>query len=97
MSKILFQITYEIKPDQRDMYRRVANQLRREMQNLGLTYNVYEVQGTERTFTEVFTCNSQEEFDALEDSFSDTAHMLIDRLADLVEGKMRYSTLTEAS
>lgn len=96
MSKVNFQVSYEIKPEKRDAFLKLAGQLRREMLACGLNYGIYQLQGAENTYTEIFVCDSTEEFDALEDKFSDSVQMLIDKLSDMiVDGKMRYATLNE--
>ena len=95
MSKVIFQVSYEIKSEKRDAFLKLAGQLQREMHASGLNYGVYRLQGAELSFVEVFVCENVEEFDALEDKFSDTVQMLIDKLADMIDGKMRYTTLNE--
>ncbi len=96
MSKVIFQVSYEIKPDKRDTFQKLAGQLRKEMSAAGLNYGIYHLQGSENTYTEVFVCESAEEFDALEDRFTDSVQMLIDKLSDMiVDGKMRYATFNE--
>lgn len=95
MSKVIFQVSYEIKPEKREAFLKLAGQLQREMHTSGLNYGIYQLQGAENSFQEVFVCESAEEFDALEDRFSDSVQMLIDKLTDMIDGKMRYSTLNE--
>lgn len=95
MSKVIFQVSYEIKSEKRDAFLKLSGQLRREMLASGLNYGIYQLTGAERSFAEVFICESAEEFDALEDKFSDSVQVLIDKLADMIDGKMRYATLNE--
>jgi hypothetical protein len=90
-------ITYEIKPDRRDLYLGIVRELRREFTSLGIEYSVYEQHGSEGTFNEMFVCPTQADYDSLEDKTSDAAETLIDRLAQCVRGKMRYTTLHESA
>jgi len=95
MGKIIFQIAYEIKPEKRTEFLALAAKLRTELRSLGVTYGIYDVQGHENEFNEVFTCENQEEFDELEDHSNDTVQLLVDKLAKCMNGKMRYTTLRE--
>lgn len=95
MGKIIFQISYEIRTDKRPDFTTIANKLRSELRGLGLNYGIYEVQGQENAFNEIFICETQEEFDELEDRTNDTISVLVDKLARCLNGKMKYTTLRE--
>ena len=95
MGKVIFQISYEIREDKRTEFLSLAAKLRSEFQSLGVNYGIYNVQGRELAFNEIFICESQEEFDQLEDRSNDTVQILVDKLARCMNGKMQYTTLNE--
>lgn len=95
MGKVIFQISYEIRTDKRPEFMTIAAKLRTELQSLGVNYGIYEVQGQENAFNEIFVCETEEEYDELEDRTNDTISVLVDKLARCVNGKMKYTTLRE--
>lgn len=96
MAKIIFKITYTIAPEKRGEYLSLVTQLKSHLAgNLGKNYAVYENKTKPNKFSEIFICNSQEEFDQLDDH-DDTTSGLVDKINQLLEdGKMQYSTLVE--
>jgi quinol monooxygenase YgiN len=98
MSKIIFEINYNIYPEKRDDYLSTINELRRNIrQNSNTDYSVYEDKKRPNNFTEVYYCNTQEEFDNLEDNQDDETMGLTQRLFDeyIVDKKVSYSTKYE--
>ena len=96
MAKIIFKITYSIAPEKREAYLAVAKQLKAHLSGkLGKNYSIYENKSKPNKFSEFFMCNSEEEFDQLEDHDDITSGM-VDQISELLEdGKMQYSTLVE--
>lgn len=97
MTRILFTISYEINPEKRESYLQLAEEMKRhlvgEKKN---NYGIYEHKGKKNSFTEVFLCQNQEEFDQLEDGEDEKTEELVSRLDEfLVNGKMKYTTLVE--
>jgi len=97
MPKVMFTISYTIKPEGREAYL----QLMSEMKQLFVTegkknYSVFEVKGKKNQFTEVFLTNSMEEFDALEDNQDEKTEALVRKIEEFVDdGGMKYNTLVE--
>ena len=96
MGKVIFTISYEIVPDKRDEYLALTQEMKNHLvEKNGKNYSVYEQKGKKNSFSEVFVCNSREEYDQLEDQ-DDQMSQFIDRLESLLpDGKMKYTTLLE--
>jgi hypothetical protein len=99
MPKVMFTISYGIKPETRDRYLQVVRDLRTRYDAQGRTsYSVFEAKGKKGHFTEVFLSNSMEEFDALEDLQDEHIEGLVQQLQEFVDkGGMKYSTLVEVA
>jgi cytochrome c556 len=99
MGKIIFQISYEIVTDKRDEYLRLIDELKAHLvHSRKKNYSVFEVQGKKNSFVEEYICESQEEFDALEDDLDEKTEVLNARIQEMtVDGKARYATLKEVS
>ena len=97
MSKVIFTISYGIKPELRDQYLELVKEMKDHFTNVGKkNYSVYETKGKKEQFTEVFTTESMEEFDALEDNQDEKAENLVRALEKFVdESGMKYTTLVE--
>ena len=97
MAKVLFTISYEIKPEKREDYLALAGQMKQHFTGAkGKDYNIFEQKNRRNSFSELFICRSVEEFDQLEDDQDDTTQGFINQLDEyLVNGKMKYSTLIE--
>jgi hypothetical protein len=94
MAKVLFTISYEIKPIKRDEYLSLASEMKNHFVNiLGKEYDVFEQKGKKNVFSEVFTSNSIEEYDDLEDASDEKIQELISKLEEMIIGKMKYQTL----
>ena len=97
MSKVIFTISYGIKPELRDQYLELVKEMKDHFTNVGKkNYSVYETKGKKEQFTEVFTTESMEEFDALEDNQDERAENLVRALEKFVDDSgMKYTTLVE--
>ena len=97
MAKVIFTISYEIKPEKRANYLALAKEMQQHLAGTrGKNYTVFEQKNKKNNFSEVFTCNSVEEFDQLEDDQDEKTEELINRLEEyLTNGKMKYTTLVE--
>ena len=97
MPRVMFTISYTIKPEGREAYL----QLMAEMKKLFVAegkknYSVFEAKGKKNQFTEVFLTNSMEEFDALEDNQDERTEALVRKIEEFVDdGGMKYNTLVE--
>ncbi|MDZ4712123.1 MAG: hypothetical protein SGI89_07320 [bacterium] len=98
MSKIIFEINYNIHPEERDDYLTTISDLRRSIsESSDNNYSVYENKKVPNNFTEMYICNSEEEFDSIEDDQSDETMELTQRLFDnfIKDNKVKYSTKYE--
>ncbi len=96
MPKVIFTISYEIKPDTRSAYLALVSDMKSHFVAKGKTYSVYEQKGKKNSFVEIFHCASLEEFDALEDDQDEKTEALVQRLDGFLQSpKMKYTTLVE--
>ena len=93
MRKVLVTIQYEVDGAKRDAYLDHARAMREHaVETLGLDYDVFEDFAQANLFTEVFRCDSIEEYEALDEKQDDAFRELIarlDRFTDL--SLVRYS------
>jgi hypothetical protein len=69
MSKVILQISYEIKPEKREAYLALAAELRNHFAGeQKKNYTIFEQKGKKNFFIEEFLCNSVEEYEALGES-----------------------------
>ncbi|MCX7983306.1 MAG: MFS transporter [Bacteroidetes bacterium] len=97
MAKVILQISYEIQDDKRQEYLALTQALKHhfivEQQK---NYSIYEQRGKHNNFVEQFVCNSEEEYETLEDNMTDSSTELINKLENLVkQGTTKYTTLIE--
>ncbi len=99
MSKVILQISYEIKPEIREDYLALARELKNHFAGVQKkNYTIFEQKGKKNFFVEEFVCNSVEEYEALEDGMTESGEELVNRLETyLKEGKARYATLIEVA
>ena len=98
MAKIIFTISYEIKPEKREEYLSLAKDMKSHLNDSkGKNYNIYEQKNRKNNFSEVFVCSSMEEFDQLEDDQDEKTEQLVGRLNGLLVNGMKYSTLIEVA
>jgi hypothetical protein len=97
MARVLFMVSYAVKPERRNEYLARIKQIRDHFTNVEKkTYMVFEAKGKKNQFTEVFLAGSTEEFDALDEHQDEKIESLVSALEDMMEpGTKRYSTLIE--
>ena len=97
MGKLIFSISYEVKTDKRREYLALMDEMKEHLAvKRGKNYAVFELKGKNNFFTEMFYCDSREDYDKLEDDQDEKTEELIKTLETLlVNGKMKYSTLVE--
>ncbi|MBI5646591.1 MAG: hypothetical protein HY962_06635 [Ignavibacteriae bacterium] len=98
MPRVIFSITYAVKPQAREEYLETVSALKNYLTlERGKDYSVFEVKGKPNQFSEVYICKSVEEFDALEDDSDDVTDQLINRIVNdfVKDGKTEYKTLIE--
>ncbi len=99
MPRIIFQISYQIKEKSRAEYLETIQALKTYLTSeKGKDYSVFEVKGSPNHFSEVYICNSVEEYDQLEDDSDDVTDQLINRIVNdfiVKNGRVEYRTLTE--
>ncbi len=95
MPKVILQISYEINPDRRSEYLSLAKEMKEYFgKTQNKNYEVYEVKGKSNFFIEQFSCESMEEYDALEDNMDERGEELVNRLEKFLKnGKAKYATL----
>jgi len=97
MPRVLFTITYGVKPELRDGYLEFIKEMKNHFRTVGQkNYSIYEVRGKKNQFTEVFITDTLEEYDALEDNQDEQTQELVSRLEGFIDnGGMKYTTLIE--
>lgn len=97
MAQVVLEIAYEIRPDQRNEYLQSIQELKAHLRNgRNKNYSVYENSVKKNSFVERYVCNSQEEFDALEDDLDEKTETLNNKIQSMIlGGKSRYTTLIE--
>jgi hypothetical protein len=97
MARVLFSISYAIKPELRNEYLALIQAMKSHYTaGAGKDYTVYEVKGKPNHFTEIFVSQSLEEYEALEDAGDEIADELVGKLERfLAGGKTNFTTLVE--
>ncbi len=97
MPRVMFSISYSIKPESRAQYLGFAHEIKEHYKAQGKNYSVFEGKGKKNQFTEVFITGSVEEFDALEDNQDERTESLVSKIEECIDDNgMKYSTLVEA-
>ncbi len=98
MPRVMFTISYGVKPEMREQYLALARQIKEHLTTAGKKdYSVFEMKGKKNQFTEVFITKSIEEYDALEDDQDETTESLVRKLEEMVDDEgMKYGTIIEA-
>lgn len=95
MRRVLVTISYAVEPAKRDAYLAHVREMKEHAREaLALDYEVYEDLDHAGAFTEVFTCASAEDYEALDEKQDDAFREMIarlDRFTDLQE--VRYRAL----
>ena len=98
MSKIIFEINYNIHPEKRDEYLNTIRELKESMKDSSTgSYSIYEDKKKPNNFTEMYICGSEDELDALEDNQSEETVQLTQKLFDefIKDKKVLYTTKYE--
>jgi hypothetical protein len=99
MPRVIFSISYPIKKEARADYLETIEALKNYLTNeRGKDYSVFEVKGKPNHFSEVYICESLDEYDALEEDSDDVTEQLINRIVNdfIKDGKVEYKTLIES-
>ena len=97
MPKVLFTVSYQVRPDMRETYLSNVRQLRNRLQGEeGRNYTVFQAKGKEHQFSEVIVADSLEAFDAMEDNQDEITRGLLQEIENCMErGTTRYTTMLE--
>lgn len=98
MARILFEINYEIDPAKREDYLAAVSELKSHIsKTTNHNYLVVEDKNKPNSFTEIYICADEAEFDGLEDEMDDTIYGLTTKIASeyVSGGKTNYSTFFE--
>jgi len=98
MSKIIFQISYEIKPEKREEYLITIKELQSNLKNnSGKNYTVFEDKNKKNYFSEIYICENEDEYENLENETDDITFNLTNKIFNdfIVDNKANYSTLYE--
>jgi hypothetical protein len=95
----MFTVSYEVRDEKRDEYAGLIEQLKHHLRTVaGQNYSVFQVRGKKNMFSEVYTTESLEEFDALEDKQDEKTQQLLRSVEECLEkGSTRYLTLVEVT
>lgn len=98
MPKIIFEINYNIHPEKRDQYLSTINELKKNINgNSNTNYSVFENKKIKNNFTEMYICENEDEFDALEGNQSEETIELTQKLFNdfIKDNKVNYNTKYE--
>ncbi|MBI5472811.1 MAG: hypothetical protein HY961_10750 [Ignavibacteriae bacterium] len=97
MPRVMFTISYSIKPDQRSSYLALIAEGKSHLINVGKkNYSVFEVKGKKNNFVEVYVFANEEEYDALDEGQDEKTRELLSKLESCVDDQgMKYLTTIE--
>ncbi len=98
MSKILFEIKYKVIPEKREEYLKSIQEMRDIIKSkYPCQYFIFEEKKYPNTFSEVFLCENQEQFDSLEDNQTEDMYNLTNKIHDeyILDKKVTFSTKYE--
>lgn len=98
MPKIIFEINYNIYPEKRDQYLSTISDLKKNINSSSNNnYSVFENKKIKNNFTEMYICENEDEFDALEDNQSEETIELTQKLFNdfITDNKVNYTTKYE--
>lgn len=98
MSKIIFEINYNIYPQKREEYLNTIKSLRESIRaNSKNEYSVFENKKGSNNFSEIYICESEEDFDEMEDNQTEEAVELTQKLFNdfIKDKKVIYNTRYE--
>jgi hypothetical protein len=98
MSKFYFEINYNIYPEHRDSYINAVEELKSIVgDNPYGDFFVFENSKIANNFSEIYICNSEEEFEQLEDTQNELARDVINNIVEnyVVDKKLNYFSKKE--
>ncbi len=98
MARIIFQINYDINPDTREEYLIAIKQLQDHLKNnSGKNYMVLEDKNRKNQFTEIYICDTEEEYENLENETDELTFELTNKILSnfIIDNKATYTTLFE--
>ena len=97
MPRVMFTISYSIKPEQRSSYLALIAEVKSHLVNVAKkNYSVFEVKGKKNQFVEVYVFANEEEYDALDENQDEKTQELLSKLESCVDGQgMKYGTTIE--
>jgi len=98
MSRILFQINYDVHPEKREEYIATIKELEKHIKdNTKHNYMVVEDKNKKNSFTEIYICKDESEFEGLEDEMDDTTYGLTTKILSqyVIDSKSKYYTFYE--
>lgn len=98
MPRIIFQINYDIDPDKRDGYLSTIKELQTHIrEHSNKNYLIVEDKNKKNNFTELYICESEEEYENLENDTDDRTFDLTNKLFSeyVIDKKAKYSTYYE--
>lgn len=97
MPRVLLIISYTIKPEMRQEYLALAREMKEHFTQVRKKdYAIFEGRVKKNQFTEIFTTNSVEEYEGLDDNLEERSETLVSRLEEFVdEDGMKYNTVIE--
>lgn len=98
MSKILFQINYDVHSDKRNEYLSAVSELKDYLKSAkNQDYMVVEDMNKQNNFTEIYVCENEEQFEAIDDGSDDKVFEITTNILKnyVMNGKTKYSTSKE--
>jgi len=98
MSKILFEVNYNVIPEKRTDYLEIIDELKIQIkENSNYDYFVMENKKINNNFSEYYLFNSEEEFDGMEDNQNEQVQEIIEKLFNefILNKKVTYITRQE--
>lgn len=98
MSRIVFHINYDVHPEKREEYITTVKQLENHIKDKTKhNYMVVEDKNKKNSFTEIYICKDEAEFEGLEDEMDDTIYGLTTKILSeyVIDGKSKYYTYYE--
>ena len=101
MPRVIFTISYQIKEKSREEYLETVQALKNHLHlEKHKDYSVYESKSHANHFSEVYICNSIEEYDQIEDDSDEYTEQLINRIVGdyiVKSSRVEYQTLIETA
>ena len=98
MSRILFEISYDVIPEYREDFLTAVRELQKYIKDhADHDYFVVEDRSKPNNFTEIYVCKDEAEYESLDDGMDETMQVLTSEIASrfIAGGKTRYSTRYE--